>query len=214
MCLALGGEVELILPGGQTKSLAGPAALPAEEFRVRKVSLPPGRRIMSWNHAALRDLPELIAIHSWLNELNDDGVLRWRNLPKLEGLEIGTSRLTVAGFRHLSGFAAIRTINLNHSSCDDAALEQLARLPHLEGLGAEATPITGSGLKHLTVLKSFWQLGLNNTSVDDAAVEDLGKLKSLKQLHLGGTKITPAAADKLRQALPGCKVATTPAAAP
>jgi hypothetical protein len=173
---------------------------------VRRLTFPFSRRIPSPHYAALRDLTELTRVQTWYNELNDDGVLQWQNLPKLAFVEVGTSRLTPAGCRHLANFPNIHTLNLNLAHCNDAGLESFAGLTRLKVLGLMGTQVTNKGLKHLTSLSSLHELSLDKTAVGDSAVEDLGKLKSLKRLSITDTAITAKGAAALREALPGCEV--------
>jgi hypothetical protein len=42
--------------------------------------------------------------------------------------------------------------------------------------------------------------------ITDAAVEYLAKLKGLQRLWLTGTSVTPAGRDRLKAALPKCKI--------
>ena len=182
-CLALGWDIAIrdkdVVKQGR-KQIAG--LLEGKEFRVLDIRLPEKVTFAPQHFRCLRDLAELRDFRSWYNNINDDCIRPWRDLPRLEKVHLGTSRLTAAGLERLSGFSSIRELNLFLSSCDDAAVAHLAKLTQLE------------------------VLSLGQTSITDAAVEPLCKLKQLKTLGLMGTKITPAGAERLRQALPSCKV--------
>lgn len=181
--LALGGGIRILNKDGTNRRIERLADLPAgAEIRLHAVALPQGRATAHRHLHCLRNLADLRSFGSWYNGINDDGVLPWRDLPRLEEVELGTNRLTARGLAHLSGFTTIRTLNLNLSTCDDAGLVHVAKLGRLESLS------------------------LRQTAVTDVSVEPLSKLSQLKDLDLRGTKITPEGAKRLRQALPGCQL--------
>jgi hypothetical protein len=118
-------------------------------------------------------------------------LLGWRfSAPASEGparvaAERRDCRLEVVAddlLQDLSRFATIRDLNLNMSTCDDAAVAHVAKLTQLEGLGLWGTPITNASI---------------------AALSNLGQLKSL---DIRGTKITLEGARRLQQALPRCEI--------
>jgi len=184
MCLAFGGSVRVLARDGAIRALEKLADLPeVEEFRLVGFNLREPMVFVPQHSRCLRNLPELRFFVSWYNGIDDDGVRHWKDLPRLEVVQLGTCRLTAAGLEHLSGFSTIRQLNLNYSTCDDAGLVQVAKLARLETLDLWQTPVT------------------------DASVEPLSKLKQLKNLDLRVTKITPAGVERLRQALPQCRIA-------
>ena len=183
-CLALGGSVQVRGNNKALRIVQGLDDLPeTEEVRVVEFKLRHMTIFPHWHFRCLRNLSELRLFGSWYNGIDDACVRHWHDLPRLETVNFGTSRLTAAGLEHLSGFPAISHLNLNLSTCDDAGVVQLAKLPRLESLW-------------------LWQ-----TAVTDAAVEPLSKMKQLRELDLRETKLTPDGVARLRKALPGCKIA-------
>jgi Flp pilus assembly protein TadD len=131
---------------------------------------------------------------------------------------------------------AVRTVYLHRDRCDgkvtDAGLAQLEWLPDLDTLNLGGAKIDGSGLAHLRESKRLKWLSLECTQVDDAGavnlagftdltylnllctpvtdatVDVLMKLPRLEMVVVSGTKMTEAGIDKVRAALPSCRVMT------
>ena len=60
-------------------------------------------------------------------------------------------------------------------------------------------------LPHGDPLKSD-RLWLNGTEITDARLVHLKALTNLERLYLGGTDVSDEAVDKLKEALPNCKI--------
>ncbi|MEX2119465.1 MAG: hypothetical protein WD847_07710 [Pirellulales bacterium] len=69
-----------------------------------------------------------------------------------------------------------------------------------------STQITDAGLAQLAGMPSLTTLDLNHTRVTDAGLEHLAGLKNLQSLRLDGTQVTIDGCDKLRRALPNCRI--------
>ncbi len=87
----------------------------------------------------------------------------------------------------------------------DVGMERIATLVNLKKLSLQGTPLTDAGVKHLERLPGLKQLDLSATRITDAALEHLMGLISLQQLKLPD-RITDEGVNKLRQALPSCKI--------
>ena len=102
---------------------------------------------------------------------------------------------------------SVRSIYFGKSNAvTDDDLAHLRGLPNLESLEIHSPDITDAGLEHLKTLTTLKELNLHSTNVTDAGLEHLIGLTGLKTLNLHGTKIKPEGVDKLKQALPQCKI--------
>ena len=81
-----------------------------------------------------------------------------------------------------SAFYMHRNLDLWHRACTDDDLRHLRELPYVSNLDLEETHVTDAALVHL---------------------HGLHKMKTLK---LRGTKVTAEGVERLRKALPDCKV--------
>lgn len=102
----------------------------------------------------------------------------------------------------------VYSLNLANTKVTDAGLAQVAALPNLRVLHLEKTSIGDAGLAHLKSLQNLQYLNLYGTQVTDAGLANLEGLKNLKNVYLWQSQVTDAGADKLRAALPECKVDT------
>ena len=64
------------------------------------------------------------------------------------------------------------------------------------------TRVTDAGLCFLSELRDLYSLHLNDTAVTDAGLEHLRGFH-LNHVGLSGTRVTPAAIERLRNAMPG-----------
>jgi Leucine-rich repeat (LRR) protein len=78
--------------------------------------------------------------------------------------------------------------------------------PHRTLLGVGRTQITDAGLAHLAGLTNLETLSLFGTHITDAGLAHLEKLTNLKELNLSDTRVTSEGCDKLRTALPNCRL--------
>ena len=70
--------------------------------------------------------------------------------------------------------------------------------------------VTDSDLKYLKGLTNLKELSLEGTQVSDAGLEHLKGLTNLKELTLFYTQVTDAGVKELQQALPNCKITSSP----
>lgn len=152
-------------------------------------------------------------------------------IPALEHLRLESIRATKTGLKHLAGAPKLRHLGLSGTSSDaDLAglagapaletlvlfnfnvspsgdgLKALADLPALKDLSLSGLDVKDSHLRHLAGVKSLRKLNLGAINLTDAAVPELAKLTWLEELTLSGGRFTKDGVEKLRQALPRCKV--------
>ncbi len=75
-------------------------------------------------------------------------------------------------------------------------------------LSLKGTQITEADWERLKDLSQLQELDLSETNVTDADLKHLNWLTQLETLTLEGTMVTAKGVERLRQALPDCKIAT------
>jgi hypothetical protein len=103
-------------------------------------------------------------------------------------------------------FDRIDVIKLNFSEITDGEANQLSRLTNLTSLSIDGTDVTDAGLAHLSRLSSLKVLSLESTAITDNGLTHLSRLANLKDLSLRHTAATATGAEKLRKALPQCRI--------
>jgi hypothetical protein len=113
-----------------------------------------------------------------------------------------------AGLRHVAGLAELEYLafSAGHPHVTDASAEYIGKCRQLETLDLSGTRITDVGLRQLRGLSRLRKLKLSGTKINDAAILHLARLSSLEVLTLQSTHITNEGMQKLRLALPNCKV--------
>jgi hypothetical protein len=87
----------------------------------------------------------------------------------------------------------------------DDDLRHLKNLPKLKFLNLSSTDVTDRGVAVLTNLHLI-SLHLEQTAVSDASAESLAKIKTLMYLCLDEGAMSESALQRIREALPDCKV--------
>ena len=176
-CVAAAALVVAGCAGGQTRVSEGQAAAEMTKTGAR-VKVSEKTEGQPVTEVNLSDVPITDASLNWLD-----------SLPHLQKLDLGHTKsyagqgtITDAGLAHVAGLVELRRLSLTNTDVTDAGLAHLKGLARLESLNLERTKVTDEGLKHL--------LGLT-------------KLQTLK---LQGTAVTREGAQKVREALPGCKI--------
>jgi hypothetical protein len=111
-----------------------------------------------------------------------------------------------AWLRPLLGDDYFQTVySINVQSCSDDDLAKVAALGSVKDLRLGGVEITNQGLAHLAKMTSLESLSLTAILVKDEGLEHLASLANLKQAELV-TNATPAGIDRLRSALPNCRI--------
>ena len=104
-------------------------------------------------------------------------------------------------------FRKVSIVNFSlQTNVTDEGLVYLKKLTSLEYLNLWATQVTDAGLEQLEGLANLLQLYLMNTQITDTGLVHLKGLTNLEELVLDNTQVTDAGVEKLRQALPGCRI--------
>lgn len=100
----------------------------------------------------------------------------------------------------LAKIPSIRSIDLQHDTLDEEAVEQLSKLPNLEKLCLRYSEITDRAMKHLSSMSSLIDLDLSeNSKITDEGIKHLENLTNLRHLNLKGAQITAAGLFHLRK---------------
>ena len=135
-----------------------------------------------------------------LPELTTDvGLVPLGDLPKLETLDLGRTKITDAALAHLRGLTELNWLNLSGTPVTDSGLVHLKGLTEIQILHLSHTDVTDAGLKHLKALTRLSELDLSATKVTDAGLDHLEGLTELRHLYLGATKVTDAGLERLKK---------------
>jgi hypothetical protein len=150
-------------------------------------------------------------------EISDDGLIHLAGMQSLEFLTLFSDRITGKGIAHLAGPKRLKKLWVSGQVTDDY-LQQVSKLENLELLHVYGVDqITDSGLAQVAKLTKLRSLNLGDggwfdsgvqdcMKVTDQGLENLHALKNLKDLELNTTEASRAGVEKLRNALPNCKV--------
>ncbi len=120
----------------------------------------------------------------------------------LTGVSITESHLAAIGT-----LQSLQSLNLYKTNLTDDGLKALAKPSNLSYLAIGRTRITSDGLRHLTGLKKIKGLRINgNKDIGDSGVPHLTDMKKLTVLQINNTSISEAGIQKLKRALPNCKI--------
>lgn len=134
-------------------------------------------------------------------------------LAKIESLEdIDISQTSFGGPGELDRFATLpnlKRLNLYSTAISNASLNALKNFKSAEKLtwlNIDKCLLTDGALPKLAPLKNLEWLHLGRTELTDAGLVELAKLKTLKEVSVTNTKVTKEGVEKLKAALPDCKV--------
>ncbi|MFO0898687.1 MAG: hypothetical protein U0836_14785 [Pirellulales bacterium] len=101
---------------------------------------------------------------------------------------------------------------------DDRGLERLVEVIQnagtIQNLDLIGVSITDQGGRRLGELRHLHSLVLSGTAVGDETAASLAKCRQLESLDLDETQVSKAALERLRAALPRCKISWSPPPAP
>ncbi len=164
---------------------------------------------------------EAVPSLEWLDigwaQITDTGLEHLSALVNLKGLAMGGNKLTDTALQFLRTMPQIEYLDLAGTQRTDSGLWSLAVTP--SGLGAVAavtelrdlslagTAVNARGLEELKPLAQLERLNLQGCKqLHDDAAAILATFPRLQILDLKDSGITPAAAERVRAALPHCQV--------
>ena len=156
--------------------------------------------------ARLKGLRKLAWLNLYRTRVGDEGLRHLSAIASLELLPLGSTRITDAGLAHVASMTGLLYLGLRDNRVGDDGVRHLTGLTQLRGLHLGETKVTDAGLAHLEKLSRLEKLWLDDTEVSDASVDRLSKLRGLRELHVRRSRLTPAGVERLRAALPSCRV--------
>lgn len=118
------------------------------------------------------------------------------HLTGLRVFELGNTRISARGLRHLSQLNFLEQLYIK--GLRDDGLAEIAVLSSLKRLYLKEHNLSNAGLAHLAKLASLEELELTIGPINDAALAHLAKLPSLQYLMLWGDNFTDAGMAHLR----------------
>jgi Leucine-rich repeat (LRR) protein len=138
----------------------------------------------------------IIAIR--FSEATDERLAQIDGFDRLQGLDLGGTKITDAGLIHLRGMAQLQWLWLYNTEISDAGLAHLEELSQLEKLGLAGTKTTDAGVQHLSGMFRLEMLDLASTRITDAGLLHLRRLSRLEVLDLSSNPITGAGLESLK----------------
>jgi len=176
--LRKGGKVKIFGVG----EVAASGQLPRTNFLIQEISLDGNRLI------------------------DDTDMRKVRQLGSLEALAVTGSGVTDVGLQSIGQITTLNWLYLGYCRLTDVGLKHLVELRSLRGLSLAGTQVTDDGLSVLKGLRNLESLNLKATKVSDAGISSLAQLRNLNEVILTNTAVTEAGLQRLRKALPNCKI--------
>jgi tRNA A-37 threonylcarbamoyl transferase component Bud32/Leucine-rich repeat (LRR) protein len=136
--------------------------------------------------------------------LTDDGIARLKALPKLEKLSLGIV-LTDRGAEELTKFPKLNQLSLRRPKISEKGIATIASMP-LKSLSLSRCAINNEGIEKLADISTLDELTLSRCQLTDDMLVSFEKVLQLKTLNLQSNALTKHGIEKLRLALPNCKV--------
>ena len=154
----------------------------------------------------LRHFPNLEELDITTCPNSGGGFERLSLLPKLKKLLFDSPSSHIA-MRGVSQCPAVKAIVLQGGSADEDDLRFLSDMASLiEFRTFGRNPVGVTGLRHIAKTSSLETLLLNPTSATDDELQVLGTLTKLKSFYVRGSNLTQSGIDRLKAALPDCKL--------
>jgi len=141
-----------------------------------------------------------------LRRANAETIEYLRALPQLRKLDFAANHLAEADWELVPALVQVHSLSLNRTNADDSALQHVSRLTKLESLGLNATQVSDEGVSQLNALRHLTRLDLSETQVSDQSVPVLSGMSKLRRLDLRDTPVTDEGRERLKAALPECRV--------
>jgi hypothetical protein len=190
-----------------------------------------GTKVTDIGLANLKDCADLSSLYLGDTKVTDAGVLGFKSLSgvtRFSGANTGMTdaamaafkgctamdhfsvhgtRVTDAGLAVFEGTKTVVILNLSNTAVTDAGLATFRDCAGLEELVLNNCPqLTDAGLAQLRNCKRLVTLHVSGTSVSDTTLAALAQQTGLRELNISDTRATASGVEKLRKALPNCKV--------
>jgi hypothetical protein len=124
--------------------------------------------------------------------------------PTLRQLEIHMTGVTDAGVETLTGLP-LEVLWLG-PRITDTALNSIGQMASMQHLDLCAHMVTDEGVPALAGLGNLEVLWLSRCGISDESVQVLAGMQSLRELNVSHTGVSAAALQRLREALPDCRL--------
>ncbi|HEY5311220.1 MAG TPA: protein kinase, partial [Pirellulales bacterium] len=138
--------------------------------------------------------------------MSDRGAQSIARIKSLRRVMIHFTAVTDVGIGYLSHLPSLQFLDLNGTRVTDAACKHLAACASLQYLLLDSVPIGDAGLASIAKLPALRELHIRNTRITERSVETLSGMKLLTLLGISDPPISQAGYEKLREALPACKI--------
>ncbi|MEX2120536.1 MAG: hypothetical protein WD847_13160 [Pirellulales bacterium] len=144
-------------------------------------------------------------------DITDRALTRLAGLRELDVLYVARSiNTTDAGAELIAEqFPDLKVLDLSGTQISDEGMKHISKLSSLEVLSLGKTDVSSDGMTHLVDLPRLRLLRLDRTKVDDSCVPFVQRMAHLRYLDVYETEMTGRGVDRLRKALPKCKVSYT-----
>ena len=166
------------------------------------VNIPVGDAAMA-HFKGCKKLTRLVLAHV---PVTDAGVAHFKDCKDLTELFLPGTGVSDAGLAHFKDCKGLTRLVLHHLPVSAGVVANFKDCKDLARLELGQTQVSDAELAHFKHWKKLTTLVLFSTQVSDAGLAQLAGCKNLKMLALKKTKVTAAGIDKLRQALPDCKI--------
>ncbi len=156
------------------------------------------RQHLQRRYQAISHLQELSGPVSWY-----DGGSEYHYV---YGIELAGHFIDEARWKEISLLTEARSVWLSETNVTDDDLKHLRSFWNIRHLSLQKTRVTSDGIDSLSRLTTLETLIVSNTSIGDEAICSLSRLKNLTTLNVRATNISPSGLDRLRAALPTCRL--------
>lgn len=184
-----------------SRTMVDPEILDAVNLEKVKRLFVASCNLRSENLHALQHADELSAIDVSYNDVSDCGIAYFRNLNKLEELDLSATSVSGSFIDSLTN-CPLRVLNLRATKLEDKWIKKFGSLDSLQVLDLSANPqLSSESLVYLSQCHELINLNLSSTQIGDDALRHVTKIPFLQKLHLCGCKLS---GDALVESLSEC----------
>ena len=152
--------------------------------------------------------PDALSEFQWVStsKVTDAAIANLRHLTGLKGLALWETNIGDEALQHVRHLCNLSWLDIGDTKITDAGLGYLRELSCLNDLALLNDRISNYGLIHLQNLLKLEGLDLMNTPLTDEGAGMLCNMSRLKNLRIFNTCITEEGYQKLKAALPRCRI--------
>ncbi len=155
--------------------------------------------------AHLQGCDKLQVLNLWQVAVTDEGVAVFQNCRDLVHLELGGTLITDVALASFANSAELEYLGLISTQVSNAGLAPFANCQHLHVLRLENTAITDEGLRGFEHCP-LRELDVERTAVTDDGIARFLETDTLKELDVRQSQVTASMIERLRLALPQCRI--------